>query len=425
MPLAQERILDADVTEDQAHVREDTEQRPAPTWFPQSFREMPSTALAERYRSVRGVAEPAAISRPVIRPSLPPQRLLQASRYSSEVEELFRVDAQPASRPRDIELRQRQPRQRQQQNSAAYLLAGVAAVIIGGGLGYAATQYRAISGAAHQLTATAAIPTTEPLPAAVAAVNRTVIARKPVATATLNVSDVSGGLNSMIPLLLHAEPATAGQDIFLKISGLPQSAYLTAGSRRKDNDWQLAAADADDVKLVVPQSEAPEFDVDIAAIETKTGELAAPIKQITVAITDPQVKITPASAAPDTVTLKPALAVAVTAETQPVPAPKLQQAAAAEAPAGAQNLVAKGDILLKSGDMAMARQFYEQAFALGAPAEAALGAGKTYDPVVYADLKVQGLKPDPARAMEWYLRASAAGSSAAAQAIATLKQAQP
>ncbi len=72
----------------------------------------------------------------------------------------------------------------------------------------------------------------------------------------------------------------------------------------------------------------------------------------------------------------------------------------------------------------MARRFYERAFAEGST-EAAIGAGKTYDPVVYAELKVHGLQPDPVRAMEWYVRASSAGNTEAAAAIKALKQAKP
>jgi TPR repeat protein len=92
------------------------------------------------------------------------------------------------------------------------------------------------------------------------------------------------------------------------------------------------------------------------------------------------------------------------------------------ASAEAAGLVAKGGILMKSGDLEMARRFYEQAFALGS-AEGALGAGRTFDPLVYAELKVQGLTPDPARAMEWYKRAASAGNGEAAAAIAKLEMA--
>jgi TPR repeat protein len=80
----------------------------------------------------------------------------------------------------------------------------------------------------------------------------------------------------------------------------------------------------------------------------------------------------------------------------------------------------KGDLLLKSGDLAVARQFYERAYAQGAAA-GAMGVGKTYDPVVFAELNVQGIAPDPAKAMEWYLRAEGQGAPDAASAMEALQ----
>ena len=56
-----------------------------------------------------------------------------------------------------------------------------------------------------------------------------------------------------------------------------------------------------------PQSDKAKFDISIAAIETNTGELAAPVKEMTVAIDDVKLgaeqvalQITPASAPPET-----------------------------------------------------------------------------------------------------------------------------
>jgi TPR repeat protein len=105
--------------------------------------------------------------------------------------------------------------------------------------------------------------------------------------------------------------------------------------------------------------------------------------------------------------------------------PAVQQVSAASPQPAAQNLVSKGDILLKSGDLAMARQFYERAYAEGARASAAMGTARTFDPVVYAQLKVQGMQPDPQQALEWYERARAEGNPQAAAAIDALKKTAP
>ncbi len=371
-----------------------------PTWFPKSLRPLPPEDLADRYRALR--AEP----------------------YSERSRSHDHADNDSEFRPqrRTPPPRPRQPAQAEEprtsaMRTSAYLAAGFAAALAGGVVGFAATQYDSLGKTASGMLAMMMPPAAQQAPNTVKTNglnNQSTVAKKPISTATLNVSDVSGGLNSMIPMMLHAEPAVAGEDLILEISGLPESAYLTAGHKSEGSNWQIGAAEAEGVKLVVPRSAEPKFDVSIAAFEAKTGQLAAPIKEITVAIDGPPVTIAPANAEPDTVTVKPADIIAA----------KQDQFVAAEVPPEAQSLTAKGDILLKSGDLAMARQFYERAFAKGS-IEAAIGAGKTYDPVVYTSLRVQGLKPDPARAMEWYMRASAAGNKDAISAIEALKQAAP
>jgi TPR repeat protein len=81
----------------------------------------------------------------------------------------------------------------------------------------------------------------------------------------------------------------------------------------------------------------------------------------------------------------------------------------------------KGDLLLKSGDIIAARQFYLRAFELQ-DAAGAYGVGRTYDPKVFAQLNVRGLSPDPDKAREWYGKAAAAGNAEAAQELLTPPQ---
>ena len=140
-----------------------------------------------------------------------------------------------------------------------------------------------------------------------ASTGQTTISKKPIAIASLAVSDVTGTLNSMIPLALNAEPAFENQELAIKITGLPASAYLTAGKKISDNTWILKDGEEDGINLFVPQSDTAKFDISVSAIETNTGELAAPVKEMTVAIDDVKVEeetalqITPVSAPPETV----------------------------------------------------------------------------------------------------------------------------
>jgi hypothetical protein len=258
-----------------------------------------------------------------------------------------------------------------------------------------------------------AIEVAQPVPAA--------SAQKPISIATLNVEDAAGALNTSIPLLLHAEPGSESEPISLKIMGLPETAYLTAGTRVEGNAWLLSPGQEEGVKLVVPASEQPNFDVAVAAIETKSGELAAPVKELTIALDDPSFNVVPANAPPES------QAAAMTKEDKPEPsandAGQVAALSAPETPASlspAADLLAKGDTLLQSGDLAGARQFFEKAYASGS-AEGALGAGKTFDPAVYAELNVQGVKPDPAKALEWYKKAQLSGARQAATEIQRLE----
>ena len=85
-------------------------------------------------------------------------------------------------------------------------------------------------------------------------------------------------------------------------------------------------------------------------------------------------------------------------------------------------LLGKGDMLMKTGDLIIARQFYSRAFQMGA-AEGAMGVAKTYDPTVFAEMKVQGITPDAVKAAEWYEKAKQAGVTEADAALTTLSSA--
>jgi TPR repeat protein len=49
-----------------------------------------------------------------------------------------------------------------------------------------------------------------------------------------------------------------------------------------------------------------------------------------------------------------------------------------------------------------------------------MGVAKTYDPATFAELKVQGITPDAAKAAEWYEKAKAAGVTEADAALTSL-----
>jgi hypothetical protein len=292
----------------------------------------------------------------------------------------------------------------------------LSACAIGGGVGYVA---------ANPDVATQSIAYVNSFwfnPVGIAA--ETVIEKKPVRTAKLEVKDAAGAINSPIPLNLAALPADAAMPVALRITGLPPSAYLTKGVEVAKGEWMLKEADFKSTELIVPYTDVPQIALQVAALDEKTGVQAAPTQRLNVAIdrsavpvpgvpqpkVDGPPRIVPVSALPDQGFNKVELPAAI-----PVPLESINPEA--------QILITKGDLLLKTGDILAARQFYLRAFGMKVTS-AAYGVGQTYDPVVYTKFKIKGLTADPQQASEWYGKAAAEGHQEAAAALAGLP-AQP
>lgn len=347
------------------------------------------------------------------RPTIPASELeVRHHFYGSEMEQSEHVLA-PVSYPKKSVVRR------------GLLFAGAFAAVAGGTVGFAVTKSDQISQSMTAFYGYAGGLLAGDIDPVFPATRETSISKKPIAIASLDVSDVTGTLNSMIPLALNAEPAFEDQKLAIKISGLPASAYLSAGRKISEDTWILKDGEEKDINLFVSQSDKARFDISIAAIETNTGELAAPVKEMTVAIDDVKLEgeqaalqITPASAPPETGT--PVLAEVESISSAPVQKTfePIKPALSAEV----TGLLGKGDMLMKTGDLIIARQFYSRAFQMGA-AEGAMGVAKTYDPAVFAEMNVQGITPDAEKAAEWYEKAKAAGVTGAEEALTTLSAA--
>lgn len=87
-------------------------------------------------------------------------------------------------------------------------------------------------------------------------------------------------------------------------------------------------------------------------------------------------------------------------------------------------LITRGDQLLGIGDVVAARQFYERA-AGSANGAAAVGVGKTFDPVFLAQAGARGVRGDPAEAASWYRKASKAGNHEADRRLKILLERFP
>jgi hypothetical protein len=259
----------------------------------------------------------------------------------------------------------------------------------------------------------------------VATAHETVVEKKVVHTAKLEVKDAFGAVNAPIPLDIAATPANADTPVALRITGLPEAAYLTKGVEIAAGEWMLKAEDLAQAELVVPHTTTPDIALQVSALEAETGLAAAPTQDLKVKLdmtavpvpgvpqpkAAPQpkindVRIVPASALADQGFNKSTLPPAV-----PLPLESINPEV--------RNLMDKGNGLLASGDVLAARQFYLKAYGLKAP-EAAFGVGQTYDPSVYSAHTIKGLAADPKLAAEWYGKAAAAGFENATAAIAQL-----
>ena len=388
-----------------------------PTWFLHPANQQSREDLVARYRQSRNFPETPYRESSVSSAMRPEYREFISARPRPPARFLLDDSALEPEKPgTDVSKSRREIGLKQ-----TFALAALVAVVSGGTGGFLNSQFGAIMSGAYALVAGGPAPVTataQPSPRKLHTVAATVIAKKPVATATLRVSDASGQTNSLIPLLLHAEPAVADQDIFLKISGLPDTAYLTTGRKDADKVWALTIDDLKDLKLMIPASREKQIDLAVAAFEKRTGELAAPVKTLTIALSSAVVQ---PAAAPPPGQMQPALPIVPQeGHMAAIPVPSSVSFAVLDTHRLANPHATAGDDLLGKGDLNGARHSYQRAWNSGSP-DGAFGLARSYDPVVLASLKVKSANADRGKALEWYARAAAAGKSGALGAMVRLR----
>lgn len=283
----------------------------------------------------------------------------------------------------------------------------------------------------------------------------------PVFMARLTVTDTEGSSLTPIPLSLAVAPAVPEQQLRIRISGLPSGARLSAGTDLANGEWMLRQSELEDLSMTLAPGFSGQITLLAEVIDDATHIQAAPSQMVEVRVTPGQMVVQPAAAPPDPAPHSFAEAPKTVAQEQPTgptlitpqvspfaelrvqapnpsstPAPKVAALApptqtdataahesiaeptVAAAPPQ-DGLMAKGDEFLSNGDIVAARLFYERALKKGNP-RAATAIGKSYDPVIYQELKVHGVLPDPDLAVEWYQRGAKNGDAAANAHIQTL-----
>lgn len=385
-----------------------------PSWFLSPLDRPDNDELAERYRQHRASEPPR------------PPRYIRTASYSELIAtrppardpSAFWPDeamAEPRRRARPAVQKTRQiglP--------GTYAIAALAAVITGGTAGLAAAKFDSIWSYVNGATPAAQAALTVNVPAADPLVTPET-AKKPVATASLEVTDSRGSADSPIPLLVSAEPPAGGDDLVLKISGVPDGAYLTAGLRRADKSWSVPQAALEKLSLITHDHASRNIDLAVAGFTAQSGEMVTPVKELTVSISPPPATITPASAPPASAAIKFEAALAATSPSA-IPKPMSNVMQVLSSPESTTVLLRDGDKALADGDVIAARDLYGKAFAYGS-AEGAMRIGRTYDPALVAALQLSDLKPNPELAAYWYSRAAQAGSTEAAEALTRIQPA--
>jgi hypothetical protein len=167
-----------------------------------------------------------------------------------------------------------------------------------------------------------------------------------------------------------------------------------------------ASAEPELPKPVAPQPLAPE-----PAKETTVAALPAPA-----ADPSPPALPTPTATQPKLTAAQPKPTEAARSE----PAPNAAQVAAlmpASVPLAKETgetgqLLARGNERMEIGDIAAARLLFELAAQSGSPV-AATAMGRSYDPVYFIRVGVRGVKPDAAKAKDWYEKAVTGGDRTA------------
>jgi hypothetical protein len=209
-------------------------------------------------------------------------------------------------------------------------------------------------------------------------------------------------------LWLAALPALIIAAITLSFFFTPPMERLpSSGGERSAARQDYATLDA---RLTEIEKRTASSSFDVAAIKSAENELAHRVDRLEAALPrlrEPPVSTPLESSAPPT---PPAAAPHLSNERPPAwmpPAASLHLSSEEIA-----ELLARGDTLVRSGDIASARLFYERAANAG-NGRAALLLGATFDPVFLDRGTVLGVPSDPAEARLWYQRARDLGEAEA------------
>ena len=198
------------------------------------------------------------------------------------------------------------------------------------------------------------------------------------------------------PLSLGVSVDSAAADESLMLAGLALGTRLSAGVPVSEASWQLALRDLNGVYVYAPK--------DFVGIMNTAIELLSANQRL---IESRAARLEWIAKSNSTPPMKQIESEAVNA---PVVPPMNPENAA---------LMEKGQVLMRSGDIASARLLFQRLANAGI-ADAALALAATYDPRYLAQHNLIGVAGDQTKAHNWYQRASELGSTEAGRILARI-----
>jgi hypothetical protein len=170
----------------------------------------------------------------------------------------------------------------------------------------------------------------------------------------------------------------------IAIRDLPKGATFSGGRPYGDTEWSLRPDEIAGLNMHLPEGGSGATDLRVELVAADGAVLAR---------------------------------TATSLDITPNPAPLVTRPGEADRVA---DMIEHGNAMIAVGYFAGARAYFERAADAGS-GEAALAVGATYDPAFIAKLGVQGIKPDPQAASQWYDRATALGIIDRTLALAALE----
>ena len=237
--------------------------------------------------------------------------------------------------------------------------------------------------------AAAALPSAPPIAAAAAEIPASPPAPGLIALSVARRIEGRSGTRLAFPLRLEPMPQE-DQHLLVVVRGVPEWATMSKGSAIDSEIWLL------------PAHAAADLEIDYSAAAQGMAEL-----RVELATHDGRL-----------LARAPTLLVANRSASQAIPPITAQPTARLDGEAVVR-LLARGDLLLDTGDFGAARELYKAAAEAGS-AGAALKLGQTYDPAEVDRLGMTRKVADEALARRWYELAQSLGSTLAGDRLSAL-----